>query len=88
MVEDDQSNGAGTAKTATRELEVFLELSVRNWPKSPVPVPLSRTLFRDQRCAARSENVYSTNTRWLKKLAALVMNEPQRGRLIVYSFPH
>ena len=35
---------------------------------------------------ARSEVVYSTNTRWLKKLTALVTNRPQRGRLIVHAF--
>ena len=35
---------------------------------------------------ARSEVIYSTNTRWLKKLTALVTNEPQRGRLIVHAF--
>jgi hypothetical protein len=36
---------------------------------------------------ARREVVYSTNTRWLKKLTALVTNRPQRGRLIVHAFP-
>lgn len=30
--------------------------------------------------------VYSTNTRWLKKLRAIVTNRPQRGRLIVHAF--
>jgi tRNA (mo5U34)-methyltransferase len=35
---------------------------------------------------ARSEVIYSTNTRWLKKLTALVTNVPQRGRLIVHAF--
>ena len=35
---------------------------------------------------ARTDVVYSTNTRWLKKLTALVTNRPQRGRLIVHAF--
>ena len=35
---------------------------------------------------ARSEVVSSTNSRWLKKLTALVTNVPQRGRLIVHAF--
>jgi tRNA (mo5U34)-methyltransferase len=35
---------------------------------------------------ARSEVIYSTNSRWLKKLTALVTNVPQRGRLIVHAF--
>jgi tRNA (mo5U34)-methyltransferase len=35
---------------------------------------------------ARSEVIYSTNSRWLKKLVALVTNVPQRGRLIVHAF--
>jgi tRNA (mo5U34)-methyltransferase len=35
---------------------------------------------------ARAEIVYSTNTRWLKKLMALATNQPQRGRLIVHAF--
>ena len=35
---------------------------------------------------ARGEVIYSTNSRWLKKLTALVTNVPQRGRLIVHAF--
>lgn len=34
---------------------------------------------------ARSEVVYSPSFRWAKKLAALVTNKPQRGRLIVHA---
>ncbi|SRR6266540_1852299 len=35
---------------------------------------------------ARSEVVYTPSFRWGKKLAALVTNKPQRGRLIVHAY--
>jgi len=35
---------------------------------------------------ARSEVVYTPSSRWAKKLAALVTNTPQSGRLIVHAF--
>jgi tRNA (mo5U34)-methyltransferase len=35
---------------------------------------------------ARSEVVYTPSFRWGKKLAALIANKPQRGRLIVHAF--
>jgi tRNA (mo5U34)-methyltransferase len=35
---------------------------------------------------ARSEVIYTPSFRWAKKLAALLTNRPQRGRLIVHAF--